>query len=138
MAMIEINKNPSRRELMWFGLLFLVFFGIVGALFRWQFGEPRVATILWLAAIAVVVIYYILPPIRRPMYLGWMYLALPIGWVISHVLLGAVYYLVFTPIGLALRLLGHDPMLRRFEPQARSYWIEHRPGERNDRYFRQF
>jgi hypothetical protein len=138
MAMIEINKNPSRRELRCFGLLFLVFFGIVGALFRWQFGAPEVANILWPAAAAVTILYYILPPLRRPIHLGWMYVAFPIGWALSHVLLGAVYYLVFTPVGLIMRGLGRDPLHRRFDPGAASYWVEHHPGERIERYFRQF
>ena len=44
------------------------------------------------------------------MFLGWMYAAFPIGWTISHLLLLAVYYFVLTPVGLALRLTGRDPV----------------------------
>jgi len=138
MAMIEINKAPSRRELMWFGLLFLAFFAIVGALFRWQFGAPEVSTILWPAAVIVTALYYILPPLRHPLYLGWLYATFPIGWVLSHVLLGAVYYLIFTPVGLMMRGFGRDPLCRRFHPGTRSYWVEHHPGGQTERYFRQF
>ena len=81
---------------------------------------------------------YAVPPLRRPLYLGWMYVAFPIGWVISHVVLAIVYYLVFTGTGLVMRLLGRDPLQRRFEPDAQTYWVEHRPGEDLARYFRQF
>jgi hypothetical protein len=138
MAMIEINRVPSRRELMWFGAVFMLFFALVGALFRWQFGAPGVSTILWPAAVAVTAMYYILPPLRRPLYLGWMYATFPIGWILSHLLLGAVYYLIFTPVGLMMRGFGRDPLCRRFDPGTRSYWVEHHPGERTERYFRQF
>jgi hypothetical protein len=138
MALIEINKDPSRKELNWFGLIFALFFALVGTLLYWKFGAPRAAVILWWIAGALTVVYYAIPPLRRSVYLGWMYLAFPIGWVLSHVLLAIVYYLVFTPIGLIMRLLGRDPMRRRFEPERKSYWVEHRPGGAPSRYFRQF
>lgn len=77
-------------------------------------------------------------PIGRALYRGWMFAALPIGWTISHILLGMVYFLVFTPIGLVMRLLGKDPMERRFEPSAPTYWIKRPPPAEASRYFRQF
>ena len=138
MAVIQINRNPSRRELAWFGAIFAVFFAIVGALARWQFGTTATSTVIWIAAGSTTVLYYLLPSLRRPLYLGWMYLAFPIGWVISHVILAIVYYVVFTLTGLVLRLLGRDPLQRRFEPDAPTYWVEHRPGGKPARYFRQF
>jgi hypothetical protein len=67
-----------------------------------------------------------------------MLAALPIGWTISHLVLGAVYYLVLTPIGLVMRLLGRDPMQRRFDRSAKSYWIERTPRTDPSRHFRQF
>lgn len=72
------------------------------------------------------------------LYRGWMFAALPIGWVISHVILGAVYYLVITPIGLILRAVGNDPMQRRIDRAAATYWIPHTQQTDSSRYFRQF
>lgn len=74
----------------------------------------------------------------RAIYRGWMFAALPIGWTFSHVILGAVYYGVFTPIGVLLRLAGKDPMNRRFDPSAQTYWIPHKQETDPKRYFRQF
>ena len=42
----------------------------------------------------------------------------PIGLALSHVILGAVFYIVFTPVGLVMRLLGKDPLHRRFDRAA--------------------
>jgi hypothetical protein len=49
-----------------------------------------------------------------------------------------VFYGVITPIGLAARLLGHDPMQRGFDRQARSYWLRRDRVTSPGRYFRQF
>ena len=138
MAVIEINKNPSRRELLVFGLLLLIFAGIVGGLIWYKFESPGIAQKVWIAGAALVALFYAVPPIRRPLYLGWMYAAFPIGFVVSHVILGVVYYLVFTPIGLLMRLVGYDPMSRKMDRRAASYWIEHDPHRDPARYFRQF
>ena len=48
------------------------------------------------------------------------------------------YYLVLTPIGLVMRLLGHDPLNRRWDRTAKSYWTKRTPPENTERYFRQF
>jgi hypothetical protein len=45
---------------------------------------------------------------------------------------------VFTPIGLFFRLIGRDPLHRRFQPEADTYWVGRRPATDVRRYFRQF
>lgn len=74
----------------------------------------------------------------RALYRGWMFAALPIGWVVSHIVLGLVYFGVVTPIGLLRRALGHDPMQRRIDPGATTYWQRHEMATSKDRYFEQF
>ena len=136
--MLEIRTNPSPRELRWFGLLLALFFAIIGSLLRWQFHAPTAALVIWPLGAALALLYYAIPPLRRPMYIAWMYLAFPVGWLISHLLMAIIFYLVFTPIGLLMRLFGYDPMRRRFEPDTPSYWVEHDPAGDPARYFRQF
>jgi hypothetical protein len=65
-------------------------------------------------------------------------LTLPIGFVVSFILLAVFYYLVITPIGLVFRLMGRDPLCRKFDNTTDSYWLPHKPVETVDRYFRQF
>ncbi len=138
MALIALNKNPSRRELFIFGALFALFFGLIGGLIWWRFQAPTVAYVLWSVAAFITILFYAVRPIRKPSYLAWIHFGFPIGWVISHVAMALIYYLVFTPIGLIMRLVGRDPMERRFERQAASYWVEHGPAADPGRYFRQF
>jgi hypothetical protein len=77
------------------------------------------------------------PQVGRRVYTGWMLAAVPIGWTITHVVLGLVYYLVVTPVGLLMRLVGYDPMHRRLDPQAATYWQDHPGPQAPARYFRQ-
>ena len=137
MPVIEINRNPSRRDLRIFGALLLVFAGVVGALLHWRWHAPGAARAVWIAGAVLVGLYFGVPPLRRPIYLGWIYVTFPIGFVLSHVILGLVYYGVFTPMGLIMRLVGHDPMRRKMDRAAKSYWVAHDPHRSMERYFRQ-
>ena len=138
MALIEINRNPSQRELKWFGAMFAFFFAIVGALVYWRANSPAAALAIWGAAALIVVVYYGVPRLRRLIYVAWLYAALPIGWTVSHGALGLIYCSVLTPIGVTMRLLGRDPMSRGFDLSAGSYWVEHDPVSHPARYLRQF
>jgi len=135
--MIDINWHPERRELRQFAGLWLGFFGLIGGWTLYRGGAD--AAWPWLAGAAVVGFPgLLLPALMRPIYVAWMALAFPIGWTVSHLLLGAIFYLVVTPIGLLVRLFGNDPMERHYDPEAASYWVEHRTGDDKSRYFRQF
>ena len=48
MALIDFNKDPSRRELFWFGVSFAALWGIVGGIAWWQFGAPAAAAWIWI------------------------------------------------------------------------------------------
>jgi hypothetical protein len=135
MAVIEIQKNPSRRDLTVFGFLLLVFAGVVGAGLYFRSGAHEAARIVWIAGAVLVSVFFAARPLQRPIYLGWVYATFPIGYVLSHLILGAVFYLVFTPVGLVMRLFGYDPMRRKMEP--RSYWVPRDP-QRPGRYFNQY
>ena len=137
-VLIRINKTPSRRDLDWFGVLFAGFFGLLGLLAWRKSGLGASTEVLWSVAVAVPLVYYAIPAIRRPLFVLFMYLAFPIGFVISHLVLVLVYFLVFTPIGLVMRLLRFDPLQRHFDRGRETYWIERSSGEETSRYFRQY
>ena len=137
MSIIRINRDPTRSQLFVFGLVWLLFFGAVGAVV-WGRGGPRpLALGIGAAAVIVPLVGMLSPRFLRIVYLGMAYAALPIGFVVSHLLLAVVYYLVLTPTGLLMRAFGHDPMGRRFDPRAASYWVPRKGPPSADRYFRQ-
>lgn len=137
MAMVQMNWNPSRKELRQFGILCLVFFGGFAAYSYAYGGVTWKAQALGAAAVVGGGLGLVAPALLRYIYVGWMLAVFPIGWTISHLLLGFLYFCVFTPIGLLLRTFGHDPMHRAFDRDAPTYWTEHETAPIR-RYFRQF
>ena len=138
MALLEINRHPSARELRWFGVLLAAFVALAGGLAHWRLEAPATARMVWTAGAALTAIYAAAPPLRRWVWLGWLYAAFPIGWTLSHLVLAATYYLVVTPIGMLLRLVDGDPLDRGPDRSAASYWTVRRPVRDVRRYFRQF
>jgi hypothetical protein len=61
------------------------------------------------------------PRSLRPVYRGWMRIGLAISRVTTPLILGLVFFMLFVPAGLVMRLTGHDPMKRRLLPEANSY-----------------
>jgi hypothetical protein len=138
MSLIRIDHNPTRRKLAFIATVWMVLLGVLGAIVLRKTGYPPAAVALWTVALLIGVIGWIAPRPMRLVYLGMVYAALPLALVVSILVLVLVYYLVLTPTGLLMRLLGYDPMHRRFDPDAETYWLPREQEENVSRYFRQF
>ena len=114
---------PSERS---FGLVFAAVFTIVGLWpLVWRWDEPR----WWSLAVAAgfVVIAYAAPRVLRPLNIVWFRLGLLLHKVVSPLVMGAVFFLCMTPIGLLMRALGKRPLPLRGDPRVSSYWIVRDP-----------
>ena len=138
MAVLDVNWNPEKKDLRAFGGMWLVFFAAIAAYLHFRTGYAWLAPYVGGAAVVIGLLGLAIPKAVKPIYVAWMVAAFPIGWTISHLLLGAIFYLLITPIGLVMRVVGYDPMTRKFEPEATTYWTEHRTGDDPSSYFRQF
>ena len=145
--MIEINLRPDEKTLRQFGFIALVGFGLVAVLawFEWLvfavgLGAARPGVAGALAALSLLsgVFSLVYPKANLPIYVGLTLLSYPIGFVLSYVIMGILFYGLITPVGLIFKLIGRDALHRRFEPQAASYWVDPRPRRSRDTYFKQF
>lgn len=136
MSLLRINKDPSRRQLFVFAAAWLAFVSVLGAR-SWMHSRPILAMGLWALAAAVPATAVAGTGVLRRVYLGLSYATYPVGLVVSTVVLALVYYLALTPIGLTMRLLGHDPLARRFDRKASSYWKPRAQGKSAGSYFNQ-
>ena len=99
--------------------------------------NPSVAGIISLLFVACGVLAVVAPRALRWLNVALTLLALPIGIVVSHVILAALFYLLFTPVALFFRLIGRDLMHRRLDPSAETYWVRRKPVTDVKRYLRQ-
>ena len=60
-------------------------------------------------------------------YRLWMRVGEVLGWINTRMILGALFYLLFTPLGVYMRLRGKDPMRRTWAPEAESYRVVRQP-----------
>jgi hypothetical protein len=137
-VIVELDRKPTAADLRWFGAVVAAFFGILGAVAWLRFGRADVGQILGAAGGGLASVYYLVRPLRVPMWQGWTRLFFPLGWTVSHLALAVLYFLVVTPIALGMRLVRHDPLARTLDRNAATYWIEHRTGRDPARYLRQY
>jgi hypothetical protein len=118
----EVVKVSSERS---FGLVFAGFFALLGALSlysgaeRWHYWFPLAGVFAVLA--------YAAPRLLAPLNRLWAKVGLLLHTVISPVILGILFYVCVTPIGVLMRMSGRDPLRRKFEPAAKTYWITREP-----------
>ena len=139
MALMEVEWHPSGRQLRVFGISGLVASILAALILLFVWGVAPVWAIVAVAAgVAIFLCSLISPAGARVLYVGLTLVAMPIGIVVSFVLLGAFYFLLLTPLALVFRLIGRDSLRRKYEPQAESYWVPHKPTENMERYLHQF
>lgn len=109
----------------------------VAAWLVWRGRLPAVRLGLALAGTLLALAGALAPARLRTAYLGWMTLALAIGWVMSRVVLTLVFALVLTPLALLARLTGKRFLALRPDRTAASYWVprERRPTGRYERMY---
>ena len=66
---------------------------------------------------------------------AWMLLAEGLSWVTTRIILGVVFFLVMTPIGVIKRLMGWDPLGRRNRQGGASYWRPYSERQRDPRHY---
>lgn len=134
--MITPSFRPDARQLRQFAWIALPGFCLFGWLALRLTGSESWALGLAGFGAAVAVVGSFLPRAVLPLYLTMMALALPIGLVVSELLLRAIYYGAFTPLALLFRAFGRDA-LRLRKPRTDSYWIRRRQRTDPLAYFRQ-
>ena len=137
MTEIQAYSAPDRQELRKFGLVFagglVVFFGV---LLPWLFDKPWPPW-PWVGAGLFAGTGLALPGLLRPVYYAWMKLGHALGWINTRIILGLVFFVMFAPIALLLRLLGRDPLHRKPDEAAGTYRVtsEKLPRERLEKPF---
>ena len=129
---------PQRVDLRKFGLVMAAVLVLVSG-YLWYIDAMDPAQVVFSVAAGLLIVGLVLPVVLTPIYFPWMWLARILAFVNTHLLLGFVFYTLFTFIGLGMRLLGRDPLDRKILPDSDSYWQRREsPLLSRDHYLRQF
>ena len=112
---IKISSNRS------FGIVFFVVFLLIALYPLTYDGEIR----LWSLIISVIFLILGLldSKILAPLNKIWFKFGILLGKIVSPLIMGIIFFLVVTPIGLIMRLLGKDVLNLKYN-KNKSYWIE--------------
>ncbi len=115
-----VYREPTGRDLTMLAIVFLVGFGLIGAYFL--FWKGKSSGYVWMCVGLGLALLRVVPPVFRLVYRLWISLSVCIGYFVSRLILSIVFFLVITPIGIIMSILGKDPMERKLDKTAASYW----------------
>lgn len=138
--MLKLDLNPPDAQLRQFAWFSLIGFPLIGwVILHWKFGfSTTTAWVLTAIGLVVFVLGMASTKTIKPIFLALMFVAVPIGMVLSTVVLGLLYYLMFTPVSLFFKLTGRDKLHRKLDPQATTYWFERKAEIPAARYLRMY
>ena len=128
---------PSERS---FGLLFSAVFALLAG-YGWWFKGWSLVIVLVLVAVAVafVLLGFVAPKVLRPLNWLWFQLGQLLGKIVSPVVLGAIFFLILTPVSLVSRLFGRDELRLKRKASQTSYWLDRAPpGPKPESFKNQF
>ena len=106
-----------------FGVTFACVFALISGWLLYSDGLGAWAVICALTALAFLAVAFIMPEALRPLNRLWMRFGMLLHRVLNPVILGILFFAVFTPMGLVMRLFGADLLRLRPRPAGESYWI---------------
>ena len=112
---IKISSNRS------FGIVFFIVFLLVAIYPFFKNGDIRLWSLL--VSSIFLILGLINSNILTPLNKIWFKFGIFLGKMISPVIMGIIFFLVVTPIGFIMRLMGKDVLSLKFN-NNKSYWIE--------------
>ena len=118
----EEVKGSSDRA---FGVVFTVVFLIIGFWPLMGDGTPYVWALVVAGVFLAAALVY--PSGLAPLNRLWMRFGLLLHKVTNPLIMGLVFFVTVTPTALIMRMMGKDPLNRKIDREAKSYWIDRRP-----------
>jgi hypothetical protein len=138
MSVVKITWHPSPNQLRLFALVQVLFFALISMIIVRHSGNWQSAEIVMACSVAMAIVGICSPRIIRLVYVAWMAVLFPITLTVSFVLMALIFYWLFAPIGLIMKLVGRDPMRRKLDVSADTYWIRREQKREEAAYFKQY
>lgn len=138
MTWAEIPFKPAPKVLRQFAAAWLIFFLAFGAHQYWVRRHTSVGLALMGIAIVVGLLGLAKPSAVRWLFVSWMVVAFPIGWLISLLMLLLMFYGILTPVAVFFRMRDRDLLKRKRMPDGTTYWVPKATPQDVRSYFRQY
>jgi hypothetical protein len=136
--MIRVNRNPSPETLRQFAWIVLPgFVAFFGAVLWWRTGNMANAAVAWGIGAVVALAALSSREVARQLFVGLQVVTYPIGLVVSTVVLALLFYAIFTPLAVVMRLAGRDA-LRLQQRDASTLWVPYEQKDDPADAFRQY
>ncbi len=134
----DFPLKPTARALRQFAGAWLIFFLAVAIHCYVGRGQHQAGIAIGVMAVVLGGLGLVRPAALRWLYVGATALTFPIGWVISQIMLGIMFYGVITPLALWFRIRGRDLLARKPAPSRASFWTPKDTPADMRAYFRQY
>ena len=130
------HPQPDIRSLRVFGGIWALFFTVIALWPMLDGGQTR----LWALALAgaFLLVAAVLPTLfaRSGMYRGWVKFGEVVGLINSRIIMFVMFVTIFAPVGLAFRLMRRDVLHKRFDPEAKTYFVNRdtQPGPMRNQF----
>jgi hypothetical protein len=126
-------KLPSNRK---FGFFFSTIF-LLASLYSYYIDSEIMAYVLGTLCGIFLVITIINAKILLPLNKLWMKFGVLLGMIVSPIIMGIIFFGIFTPIAIIMRLAGRDELRLRFK-KKKTYWIKRKTSIEIDSFKKQF
>jgi Saxitoxin biosynthesis operon protein SxtJ len=125
------------RMLRQFAAVWLTLFGVLSGWSMYR-GHDGAAIVFAMLALAAGPLGLVRPDAIRPLFLALTAVTRPIGIVVTRLILGVVFYGLFTPLAILFQAVGRDALRRRRDSDRSTYWTQRSPVRSVRRYFQQY
>lgn len=133
-----MKKTLTPQELRHFGFTLAGAIALVfGLILPWLF-DNSFPLWPWYAAVILVLFAVLVPRSLAPVYAAWRPVALVIGFLNTRIILGAIFYLIIWPFGMALRVAGKLQYRHGYDRNAASYRVDNAHPSQADHYEKPF
>ena len=116
MEKLSLDKNTFRKFGITMGIAFLVITLFILIRHRHSVLPTSIISVIFF------ILALIMPVFLKPIYICWMKFAFILSWINTRLILFIIFYLIFTPLGIAMRLFGVDLLSRKIDKNKNSYW----------------
>jgi len=131
------NIKSEKSDIRNFGITLGIILLLISGFLFWK--EKESYQIFSGIGITLSLIAIAIPSVLKPVYWMWMIFATILGWIMTRVILSILFYIVFSPIGLILRLFGKQFIELQWNKESSTYWnYRFRDSFEKEKYEKQF